>query len=206
MTDLGAAPAVEALKYWAGLVSSGSASTGVLSWTQGDVTNQFVQGKAAMVVMGPWAIPQIREGMGDNFGSFAIPVPEQGMEVVGPLGGEIWTIPNTTPEKQAAAWEFLQYIQQPDQIAAWTEAINYLPARQAAMATVLAGEPILQPFADEIASARSRTGSDSVPKPELYPDVSLAVRTAIQEALAGQRTAEEALTDAAAKVARILGQ
>ncbi len=206
LEKLDAQPSVQALTYWADLVKSGSTSSGVLNWTQSDVTNQLVQGKAAMVVMGPWAIPQIKQDMGDNFGSFPIPVPKAGDKVIGPLGGEIWTMPKTTPEKEKAAWQFLQYIQQPDQVASWVEAINYLPAREAAMPTVLSNAPILKPFADEIATARSRTGPDSVPKPNLYPDVSLAVRTAIQEALTGQQTPEQALSTAAKQVAKVLGQ
>ena len=56
-TDLTTPEVAEALQLWTDLVESGAASKGVINWSQGDVNDQFIAGKAAMMVNGPWQIP-----------------------------------------------------------------------------------------------------------------------------------------------------
>ena len=50
-----------ALQLWVDLVNEGKMSKGILGWTQQDVLTQFQNGKAAMMVNGPWQIPVLRE-------------------------------------------------------------------------------------------------------------------------------------------------
>ena len=60
----------------------------------------------------------------------------------------------------------------------------------------------LQPFVDQMETARARS-QDGGAK---YPEISLATRTAIQKALTGEASAEAALKDAAAKIKTIIGE
>ena len=44
------------------MVKDGSASKSVLNWGQGpDLTQQFIQGHAAMMVNGPWIFPELNQ-------------------------------------------------------------------------------------------------------------------------------------------------
>ena len=93
-TDIASAAAAGALQLWVDLVKEGSASSGVLNWGQGDVGEQFTSGKAAMVINGPWQT--ITFDKSDISWAVAeIPVPKAGGTLVAPLGGEVWTVPQT---------------------------------------------------------------------------------------------------------------
>ena len=49
-----------ALQLWVDYVTNGYMSKGILGWTQGDVLGQFQNGKAAMMINGPWQIPVLK--------------------------------------------------------------------------------------------------------------------------------------------------
>ncbi len=51
-----------ALQLWKDLVDDGSASKSVVNWKQSDVNDQFIAGKAAMMLNGPWQIPALTQG------------------------------------------------------------------------------------------------------------------------------------------------
>ena len=52
----------QALQLWVDLVKDGSVSKSALNWTQADVNDQFMAGKAAMMVNGPWQFPVLERG------------------------------------------------------------------------------------------------------------------------------------------------
>ena len=83
----------QALQLWTDLVKSGSVSSSALNWTQADVKDQFLAGKAAMMVNGPWQIPALDKQPTLQYGVVKIPVREAGQTSVAPLGGEVWTVP-----------------------------------------------------------------------------------------------------------------
>ena len=62
-----------ALQLWKDLVDDGSASKSVVNWTQADVNDQFIAGKAAMMLNGPWQIPALDKAK-INYGVVPIPV------------------------------------------------------------------------------------------------------------------------------------
>ena len=63
-TDLKSPQVAEALQLWKDLVDDGSVSKSVVNWKQSDVNDQFIAGKAAMMLNGPWQIPGAAEGEG----------------------------------------------------------------------------------------------------------------------------------------------
>ena len=71
-TDLTTPQVAEALQLWKDLVDDGSASKSVVNWSQGDVNDQFVAGKAAMMLNGPWNIPSLKKAK-VNFGVVTFP-------------------------------------------------------------------------------------------------------------------------------------
>jgi multiple sugar transport system substrate-binding protein len=76
----------EALALWKDLVDSGVSSKSVVTWGQGDVNDQFIAGKAAMMLNGPWNIPAIDKAK-VNFGVVSFPVNKAGQTSTAPLGG-----------------------------------------------------------------------------------------------------------------------
>ena len=86
-----------ALQLWKDLVDDGSASKSVVNWAQSDVNDQFIAGKAAMMLNGPWQIPALDKAK-INYGVVPFPMNTAGQTSTAPLGGEAWTVPMTGDE------------------------------------------------------------------------------------------------------------
>ena len=64
-TDLKSPQVAEALQLWKDLVDEGSVSKSAVNWKQSDVNDQFIAGKAAMMLNGPWQIPSLQKAKVD---------------------------------------------------------------------------------------------------------------------------------------------
>ncbi len=186
-----------ALQLWVNMVKDGSASKSVLNWGQDpDLTQQFVQGHAAMMVNGPWIFPELNQHgwkYDDQYGIVPIPTDKAGQTVVAPLGGE--TIDMGTggsTEQQKLSWEWMEGMQQPATMEHVTSLMYYLPTKPAVTAQVLKGGQEYTVFAQETQTARSRTKEYGAN----YPKVSEAIWTAIQAAITGTSSVSSALQTA----------
>jgi sn-glycerol 3-phosphate transport system substrate-binding protein len=47
-------------------------------------------------------------------------------------GGELFMVNRSAPAKQAAAWKFLKFLDQPDSLTTWAIGTGYLPIRKSA--------------------------------------------------------------------------
>lgn len=192
-TELETPEVAEALQLWVDLVESGSASDSVINWSQADVKDQFVAGKAAMMINGPWQIPGLAETPDVKWGTVQVPVNEEGQTPIAPLGGEVWTVPVTgDDEKQAKAASFVECISSDDNQLELATQRYTIPTK-----TELAGEyveavPTMEAFTEQVANARSRTGQLG----EEWPEAATVIYTAIQLALTGQASAEDAFKQA----------
>jgi multiple sugar transport system substrate-binding protein len=201
LIDLSSKEAQVALELWVDWVKKGYASKDVVNWNQGDVPNEFISARAATMVMGPWQLANVKKS-GVDFGIVTIPVPKEGSKPVVPLGGEVWCVLKTNPKVEEAAVKFVAFTQEPERLRKICDTFNYISSIQSVAKAQGEANPELQPFVDQMATARARS-QDGGAK---YPEISLAARTAIQRALTGQASAEEALKDAAAKIKTILGK
>jgi multiple sugar transport system substrate-binding protein len=199
LKDLSSKNAQAALQLWVDWVSKGYASKDVVNWNQGDVPNQFISGRAATMVMGPWQLANVKKS-GVDFGIVTIPVPKEGEKPVVPLGGEVWCALKGDPKVEQAAVKFIQFTQEPDRLRKICDTFNYISSIRSVAKQQGEANPELKPFVDQMDTARARS-QDGGAK---YPAISLAARTAIQRALTGQGSVEEALKDAAAKIKTIL--
>ena len=50
-------------------------------------------------------------------------------------GGELFMVNKSKPEKQAAAWQFLKFLDEPAQQTAWAIGTGYLPIRKTSAAS-----------------------------------------------------------------------
>jgi multiple sugar transport system substrate-binding protein len=184
--------AVQALTLWKDLVSSGSASKSVVTWTQADVNDQFLAGNAAMMVNGPWQLPTLNANKKLHFGVVPLPVPNASAKPVTPLGGEVWTVGRSNAKRQARAVAVVSCLLGREESAKWSKDAGYIPSDRQAAAQVAATDPQLRAFVAEVGTARARTTELGA----AYPKVSQALADAIQAALAGGTTPQAALSQA----------
>ena len=188
------AEAAEALAFVDSLVADGSASASVVGWSQNDVNDQFIAGKAAMMINGPWNMPSLTAAEGLNFDSVPIPVPTAGDAVVAPLGGETFTIPQTgDKDRMAAAGELVACVIEGENQLAMATRRGAVPSDSAMAEQAATENPLVAAFAETVQTARSRTallGED-------WPAAATQIYTAVQLALTDKSTPEEAWAQAA---------
>ncbi|MDX3850817.1 sugar ABC transporter substrate-binding protein [Streptomyces sp. AK02-01A] len=182
--------AAQALQLWVDLVKSGSMSKSVLNWTQADVHDQFVAGKTAMMVNGPWRIPSLNKAKNLHWGVASIPVPQTGQTPVTPLGGEVWTVPQSASKaRQEKAAQVLACLNNSTNMLTLAEQHFTVPSRSAVASEYADRVPSMAAFVKSVAGARARTSELGV----RWPQAATGIYTAIQSAVTGERTPEEAL-------------
>ena len=185
--------AAQALQLWVDLVKSGSMSKSVLNWTQADVHDQFVDGRTAMMINGPWRIPALDKDKNLHWGVTPIPVPRTGQTPITPLGGEVWTVPQTASKaRQEKAAQVLACLNDSSNMLALAKQHFTVPSRSAVAAQYAEQVPSMAAFVKSVAAARSRTSELGVK----WPKAATGMYTAIQSALTGEQTPEEALRHA----------
>jgi multiple sugar transport system substrate-binding protein len=193
----------QALQLWVTMVTDGSASKSVLTWGDPDLTEQFLQTRAAMLEDGPWILPQLNAAgwkYNDQYGIVPIPVRMPGQTVIAPLGGETLDIgAGGSSAQQHAAWEWIEGMQPPATMIHVTSMMYYLPTKPTVIAQYLRGGPEYTAFAEEIETARPRSTEYGIN----YPKVSQAIWTAIQAAITGTGSVSSALQTAQGTVSSI---
>ncbi|MFE2915432.1 ABC transporter substrate-binding protein [Kitasatospora indigofera] len=185
--------AAQALQLWVDLVNSGSMSKSVLNWTQADLHDQFVAGRTAMMINGPWRVPALELDPDLHWGVAPVPVPRLGQTPVTPLGGEVWTVPqNPSKARQEKAARVLACLNSPASMLTLAQEHHTVPSRSSVAAQHAGENPSTAAFAGSVAAARSRTERLGVE----WPRAATGIYTAIQSALTGEQTPEEAFKHA----------
>lgn len=197
LTKLDSDQAVSALELLDGLVTSGSSPKDVLTWTQANVEEQFANGSLAMMVNGPWQLPQLKKAGMTEYGIVPMPTPTAGGTPSGALGGEVWAAGNNGAKSRKAA-EVIKCMTSAKNSLTWSELTTYVPSSRQAAAKLAAGDPDMKPFVDGIAGAQGRTAKLGAK----YPAYSQALWTAVQSALSGQKSPRAALGDAQRQATR----
>ncbi|MEV5149271.1 ABC transporter substrate-binding protein [Streptomyces sp. NPDC052727] len=192
-TRLDTPQAAQALQLWVDLVKSGSMSKSVLNWTQADVHDQFVAGKTAMMVNGPWRMSAMNKTKDLNWGVAPLPVRRPDQTLVTPLGGEVWTVPrNSSEARQRKAARVLACLNDSKNMLALAEQYHTVPSRSSVAARYAEQVPSMAAFVKSVEGARARTGRLGV----RWPQAATGIYTAVQAALTGEQTPEEALRHA----------
>jgi multiple sugar transport system substrate-binding protein len=202
-----ASPAgVAALNVWKQMIDDGSASKDCLNWSQTPAAStQFIDGKAAMMVNGPWNFPTLNQNKmfyGKQFGIVPVPVRVPGQHVVVPLGGEDWMISKSGgTEAQQMAFEYIKGMQSPAMELKLAKLFGYLPGKIAVAKTyVKQAGPEWNVYVNQTLFAHPRTLGLGVK----YPKISQAVWTAMQAALSGSKSVQDALNTAQGQIQSIL--
>jgi multiple sugar transport system substrate-binding protein len=185
-----------ALQLWVDLVQEGVMSRGIVNWDQAGVLKQFQNERAAMMINGPWQIPVIEEESPDLKWEVAtLPEQQQGASV---LGGENLAITASSPNIDAA-WEFLTWSQSQENLVRYNTIGGKIPSRKDAAETEhWTSDPVQKVFVEQLEVAKPRAYG---PK---YPEISAAVQEMLQAAITGDKTVDEAISEAAGKVQPLL--
>lgn len=119
--------------------------------------DSFIAGQAAMQVTGPWTLGQLGQ-LDIDYDVFPIPKREQKAAVV---GGESLFVFQSSPEKEIAAYEFLEYVLGEEFQTQWALGTGYLPINVKAQQSetyqkFVQENPVLKVFLQQMEWARSR--------------------------------------------------
>ena len=185
-----------ALQLWVDLVNEGNMSKGILGWTQQDVLTQFQNGKAAMMINGPWQIPVLQADNPDlEWEVSTLPEDKQGASI---LGGENYAVIAGGPNVDAA-WDLLTWTQEPENLKQYLQDSGKLPSRaDLAEDPYWTEDPVLSVFVEQLKVAKPRAYGSN------YPEISNAIQEAIQGAVSGQSPVADALARAQATITPLL--
>jgi multiple sugar transport system substrate-binding protein len=193
-TDLKSPQVAEALQLWKDLVDEGSVSKSAVNWKQADVNDQFIAGKAAMMLNGPWQIPALQKAK-VNFGVAPFPVNTPDQTSIAPLGGEAWTVPVTGDNaKMAKAAELVKCMNTDENQMLRAKQGGLVPTKIALYEQYKAEVPSMAGFTDAVATARARTGKLG-PK---WPETAKVIYTGMQLVLTDQAAPADAMAKAGA--------
>jgi len=190
--------AIAALQLGADLVESGTA---VLSPPErGYEIDNFIAGKVAMQVTGPWTLAQLKSTDID-YGVFPIPKANQPAAVI---GGENLFVFKTDSKREQASLRFLEYVLSEDFQTEWALKTGYLPVniksqQSQAYQDFVESNPVVQVFLDQMQWAKSRP---IIPQ---YNRLSENLGRAIEATLLGKQTPEEALKRSQQRLELIFG-
>ena len=188
----------EAFQFLKTLVDNGGMSKEVINLGLGDIQKQFSAGRLALMVNGPWQVPEFKKNNPNlNWGVTLIPAKKMSASVIG--GESIGIVKGSKVRGEALV--FLKYIIQKDVMTSYIDKTGYVPARKdVAEEAVFKNDPIKMVFIKQIETAEVRG-----PHPK-WPEISRAIINAEQSILTGQKSVDEALKIAAAEIKSITGK
>ena len=157
-----------------------------------DVPVHFNAQRIAMMIHSTSVLPTVRDGAPFPFG--AAFVPHGGRYGVCVAGGELCMLQGP-PERQQAAWTLMAWLTSPAQQARWFMESGYIAVRSSAWEM----EPLagyVRKFPQVVAAREQLTYGGPELMTEAVEEVRSAMEEAILDAIAGRRSADEALARA----------
>lgn len=196
LTTFGDAGSIKALEFWNTLINvDKTVSKAVIGWSQGDVYAQFIAGKCAMMINGPWQLPNFkRDKVAFKWGVSAWPKDKKAVSI---LGGENFALGNGKNVDEA--WKFLAWLTKPEHLKPVIVASGSLPNRSdLAKDSTWTSDPITKVFLGQVAVAKPRAYGAK------YPQISEQVWIAFQSVASGKKSAADAAQEAAVAIKPLL--
>ena len=152
----------------------------------------------AMRIDSPFRIPDLKKYFPNlDYAVAAIPFNKiPASEVV----GNSLVIPRGSKHREAA-WRFIKFASDPEQMARICQAAGRIPARQSvARSREFYGDPLIRPFIDQISYGRS------IPVVPGWQEVGRTLADDIEKALKGQKSIDDSLADASASAKSVLSR
>lgn len=192
--DTFATDGATALDFLKSLIDEGAMSTSVANYSQEDARTQFVNGKSAMMMNGPWELQNLQEA-GINYGVAPLPA---GVVAATGLGGEN-VVAFAEAAQPDAAVKFLEFITGTDGAMLYCNESGQLSSRVDLQGKLkLSDDPDMIVFENQLDVAHARAYGLN------YNEISAAVQEALQKVLTGAATPDEAATSAADVITPLL--
>ncbi|MBU5421498.1 extracellular solute-binding protein [Cellulomonas hominis] len=190
LTALDSPEAVSALELWTGWLDAGLAPNSVIQNSQNTTWEEFLTGDFAFVENGTWQVNSAAEA-GFETGVVQLPAKDGGVAPA-PTGGEFIVAPVQKDEgRYDVTRQIVECMTTPEGFVDTAKTFAYyIPPTEAGQDGLLADQPELETWVEAVRSAKGRT-SDNLGTD--YPKISEALWTAVQNALSGAQTPQEAL-------------
>ena len=200
-TDVNSPEAIESMSRYATMVKNQTAlHTGYEEGFQA-----FVSGKVAMHIGSIARQSAIGKNAKFKAGAESFPTYGSKKRVV-PAGGNNLFVFAKDTEQQKAAWKFIKFLQSPESLTAWTKGTGYLPPRKGVaedpkgLAPMIKENVMMQAAVNQLAGVRpwlSFPGKNGLQIEQVLLDAREAM-------LSGKQSAQEAWTQAAEKINKLL--
>ena len=192
LTELDSSQAVSALSLWKDWLRQGYAPNSVLNNTQTTSWQEFATGDYAFSENGTWQLANAKKA-GFDYG--VIPVPgADGGSAAAPTGGEFVTVPvQKDTGRYATSQKLVTCLTSGDNLYNTDTTLSYVAPTSEVQAKQVAANADLKPWVDAVKAAKGRTSDDLGTK---YPKISEQMWKAVQSALSGSKSPEDAMTSA----------
>lgn len=182
---------VAALQYWIDLGKAGAVPEGNVAWAT--TPKDFIEGKTAMMWTTTGNLTNVKNQATFDFGVSPLPAHVQAGSPTG--GANLYVFKTGDTRKQKAAAEFTKWMSSPEQSAEWSIATGYIATspqayETEAMKDYIASFPPATVARDQLADFTRALGWHG------NSQVNVAVQNAVQAALGGTKTPQQALDDA----------
>lgn len=196
LSDFGGDAGVTALESVQRMTESGALSKGFLTWNEDDAMAAFTNGEAGMAINSASAINVVRDNAPDLRWSVA-PLPADKTEATY-LSAENLTIGAGSGDADAA-WDLIEWMQQPEVLETYLPARNKLPARDDVPGAVT--DPVRATFADQLVHAWAPNGRLAARSNEALS----LVQQSLQSVISGTSSPTDAAAEAQAAIDEALG-
>ncbi|KAB8193161.1 extracellular solute-binding protein [Nonomuraea phyllanthi] len=196
VTKIDSPAANKALTQFKQLVDSGAMSKGIIGWNEEDVKNQFANGRAAMMINSATYVSTLRKENPDLKWKIAL-LPGDTRQVTF-LAAENLAITSGSSHPDAA-WDLMTWMQDPKALAEYLPDRNKLATRDDVPAD---GDEARSVFAEQLKSAWAPSGALAEHSSEVFTHV----QGALQAAISGSATVDQALAEAQQKIDKTLAE
>ena len=191
---------VKALEFYKQLVQY--SVPGVLQNGEAQKRQNFPQGKVAMMFEGPWGVP-IQTGFNKDH-KFIVTTLTKGVTTGTIVRGSLLAIPTTTTGKKLdGAWAAIKYLSGPEGSEIYCSGSGDLPANKIAAARPFVTE---NPYMKGFLAQMDLPNANALPHLPYQVELNRLLTIEIQQFISGNKTAQKALDDAAAKWNELLSK
>lgn len=183
---------VDALKFWQALGSEHKVMPeGTIEW--GTLRQNFLEGKTAIMYHSTGNLTAVKNNAKFDFGVAMLPGNKRRGTPTG--GGNFYIFKNSSPEEQRAALKLIQFMTAPERSAEWSVKTGYMGVSPKAYETQVLKDYVASfPYAavarDQLQYATAELSTQQTGRVRKILD------DAIQSALTGRKTVDEALNSA----------
>ncbi|MFG1688173.1 extracellular solute-binding protein [Nonomuraea sp. NPDC049269] len=192
LTKLDSPEGVSAVALWADWLKKGYAPNSVINNTQTTSWQEFATGDFAFAENGTWQLANAKKA---GFGYGIVPVPgKDGGTAPAPTGGEFVSIPvQSDTGRYTTAQKLVTCLTSADNSLTTTTTLSYIAPTEQVQAKQVAATPDLRVWVEAVKAAKGRTSDDLGTK---YPKISEPLWGAVQAALSGSKSPQEAMAAA----------